>query len=122
MTEKEIVTLISRGIELSGVIILVLGLLVATAKFVFLSSPEGEGALSPYQQYRRDAGRGILLGLEILVAADIISTVTISPTLDSVFVLAIVVMVRTFLSLSIEMEVEGRFPWQKKPSGAEEKT
>ena len=59
-------------------------------------------------------GQGILLGLEVLVAADIISTVTISPTLESVFVLAIIVLVRTFLSFSISLEVDGRFPWQKK--------
>jgi uncharacterized membrane protein len=113
MQEKEIVTVISRGIELSGVIILVLGLIIATLRFIFasaFSSPD----ISPYQQYRRDMGRAILLGLEILVAADIISTVTISPTLESVFVLAIIVLVRTFLSFSIALEVDGRFPWDKK--------
>ncbi len=116
MVEKEIVALVSRVIEFSGVVILVLGLLTATARYLFVSS---EADISPYRQYRRDIGRGILLGLEVLVAADIISTVTISPTLESVFVLAIVVLVRTFLSFSIEYEIEGRFPWQRKPqSGA----
>ena len=115
MSEKEIIAIISRVIELSGVIILVLGLVAATIRYFLRGSEDGE--LSPYQQYRRDVGRGILLGLEVLVAADIISTVTISPTLESVFVLAIVVLVRTFLSFSIEMEVEGRFPWQKKEQG-----
>jgi uncharacterized membrane protein len=113
MFDKEIVAVISRGIELSGVIILVLGLLTATLRFIFRGASESED-ISPYQQYRRDMGRGILLGLEVLVAADIISTVTISPTLESVFVLAIIVLVRTFLSFSISLEVDGRFPWQKK--------
>ncbi len=113
MFDKEIVAVISRGIELSGVIILVLGLLTATLRFIFRGTSESED-ISPYQQYRRDMGRGILLGLEVLVAADIISTVTISPTLESVFVLAIIVFVRTFLSFSISLEVDGRFPWQKK--------
>ena len=113
MFDKEIVAVISRGIELSGVIILVLGLLTATLRFIFRGTSESED-ISPYQQYRRDMGQGILLGLEVLVAADIISTVTISPTLESVFVLAIIVLVRTFLSFSISLEVDGRFPWQKK--------
>ncbi|MFY9876313.1 MAG: DUF1622 domain-containing protein [Rhodomicrobium sp.] len=112
MFDKEIVAVISRGIELSGVIILVLGLLTATLRFIFRGTSESED-ISPYQQYRRDMGQGILLGLEVLVAADIISTVTISPTLESVFVLAIIVLVRTFLSFSISLEVDGRFPWQK---------
>jgi uncharacterized membrane protein len=114
MMEKEIIALISRVIELSGVIILVIGLLTATLRYLW-NRTDAEAEISPYQQYRRDLGRGILLGLEVLVAADIISTVTISPTLESVFVLAVVVLVRTFLSFSIELEVEGRFPWQKKP-------
>jgi uncharacterized membrane protein len=113
MLEKEIVAIISRCIELSGVVILVFGLVVATLRYLFAST-SGSADISPYQQYRRDIGRAILLGLEILVAADIISTVTISPTLDSVFVLAIIVLVRTFLSFSIGLEVDGRFPWDKK--------
>ncbi len=113
MLEKEIIAIISRVIELSGVIILVLGLLTATLRFVFRAWSESDD-ISPYQLYRRDMGRGILLGLEVLVAADIISTVTISPTLESVFVLAIIVLVRTFLSFSIGLEVDGHFPWDKK--------
>jgi uncharacterized membrane protein len=113
MFDKEIVAVISRVIELSGVIILVLCLLTATLRFIFRGTSESDD-ISPYQQYRRDMGRGILLGLEVLVAADIISTVTISPTLESVSVLAIIVLVRTFLSFSINLEVDGRFPWQKK--------
>ncbi len=115
MLEKEIVTIISRVIELSGVIIIVIGLLIATLKFLFGDTSESED-IPPFQKYRRDMGRGILLGLEVLVAADIISTITISPTLESVFVLAIIVLVRTFLSFSIGLEVDGRFPWQKKQS------
>jgi len=114
MDEKQAVTLISRAIEFGGVIILVTGLLFATWRFVFGQRSAEQQGICPYQRYRRDLGRGILLGLEVLVAADIIATVTISPTLDSVFVLAIVVLVRTFLSLSIELEVEGRFPWQRR--------
>jgi uncharacterized membrane protein len=58
-------------------------------------------------------GKGILLGLEILVAGDIIATVVTEPTIRSVISLAIIVVIRTFLSISIEVEIEGRFPWQK---------
>lgn len=60
-----------------------------------------------------DAGAAILLGLEFLVAADIINTVAVEPTLNSVIVLAGIVLIRTFLSFSLEMEIEGRFPWQR---------
>ena len=63
-------------------------------------------------------GRSILLGLELLVAADIIRTVAVTPTFESVGVLAIIVLIRTFLSFSLELEITGRWPWQKQPAGA----
>ncbi|WP_345409910.1 DUF1622 domain-containing protein [Nonomuraea salmonea] len=71
-----------------------------------------------YQRYRKGLGRAILLGLEFLVAADIIRTVAISPTFASVGVLAVIVLVRTFLSFSLEVELEGRWPWQQGPPAA----
>ncbi len=64
--------------------------------------------------FRRSLGRAILLGLELLVAADIIKTVAISPTLESVAVLGGIVLIRTFLSFSLELEITGRWPWQQK--------
>ena len=67
-----------------------------------------------YERFRRVLGRAILLGLELLVAADIIKTVAVTPTLDSVVVLAIIVLIRTFLSWSLELEISGRWPWQKR--------
>lgn len=64
-------------------------------------------------------GRSILLGLEFLVAADIINTVAVEPTIQSLLVLAGIVLIRTFLSFSLEVEIEGRWPWQRaRPSGA----
>ncbi len=63
-------------------------------------------------ELRRNLGKAILLGLEILIAADIIATVSTDPTMDSVLVLAAIVLIRTFLSFSLEIELEGRFPWQ----------
>jgi uncharacterized membrane protein len=67
-----------------------------------------------YTRFRRVLGRAILLGLELLVAADIIKTVAVTPTLDSVAVLAVIVLIRTFLSWSLELEISGRWPWQKR--------
>ncbi|SIR64890.1 Protein of unknown function [Microbacterium sp. RURRCA19A] len=66
-----------------------------------------------YSRFRRFLGRSILLGLELLVAADIIRTVAVTPTLASVGVLAAIVLIRTFLSWSLELEITGRWPWQK---------
>ena len=73
-----------------------------------------EPTLDAYQKLRQDIGRAILLGLEILVAADIIRTVAVTPTLNSVIILGVIVLIRTFLSLSMQVEIEGRFPWQRK--------
>jgi uncharacterized membrane protein len=69
-----------------------------------------------YGHYRSDVGRGILLGLEFLVGADIIATITASLTFQSVGLLAMVVVIRTFLSVSLEMEIQGRWPWQRATS------
>ena len=69
-----------------------------------------------FRRYRADVGRGILLGLEFLVAADIIATVAIEPSLESLAILAGIVAIRTFLSLSLEVEVSGRWPWQQPPA------
>jgi uncharacterized membrane protein len=74
-----------------------------------LVSAWGWGALSALRQ---DLGRAILLGLEVLVAADIIRTVAFTPTMESVLILAMIVAIRTFLSWSLALELEGRWPWQ----------
>jgi uncharacterized membrane protein len=66
-----------------------------------------------YRQCRQSLGRAILLGLEFLVAGDIIRTVAISPTFTSVGVLAVIVLIRTFLSATLTVEIEGRWPWQR---------
>jgi uncharacterized membrane protein len=67
-----------------------------------------------YADFRKFLGRSILLGLELLVAADIIRTVAVTPTVRSVSVLAGIVLIRTFLSFSIELETTGHWPWEKK--------
>lgn len=96
-------------IETVGVAAISLATLIATVRFL-ASLIRKEDA---YQRFRQDLGRGILLGLEFLVAGDIIRTVAVEPTLESVSVLAIVVLIRSFLSLALEVELLGTFPWRR---------
>jgi uncharacterized membrane protein len=107
-----IVDSVGRILDLAGVLAILGGALLATV--VFLSRVRGAALFEPvYRSYRQGLGRAILLGLEILVAADIIRTVAISPTFASVGVLALIVLVRTFLSFTLQLEIEGRWPWQR---------
>lgn len=103
----------TRAIEVAGVVVIVVGILFAAFNFVKQRSRKGG-----YHELRATLGRAILLGLELLVAADIINTVAIEPTLDSLAVLAGIVLVRTFLSLSLEVEITGRWPWQEASSSS----
>jgi uncharacterized membrane protein len=113
---KSAVDAVSKVIDGAGVVVVVIGLLVATAGFlVALRSRRGDGA---YVGYRQQVGKAILLGLEFLVAADIIRTVAVAPTFEGVGVLAIVVLVRTFLSFTLDVELNGRWPWQSGRDGA----
>ena len=92
--------------------VVVAGLLVATVAFLARLRTGSATAGDTYRAYRQAIGRAILLGLEFLVAADIIRTVAVSPTFTSAGVLAVIVLIRTFLSMSLEVELEGRWPWQ----------
>lgn len=103
----------TRAIEVAGILVIVIGTVVATALFLFRTCAR-PGSSKAFHQYRAGLGYAILLGLEFLVAADIIATVVIEPTLNSVIVLAAIVLVRTFLSFSLEVEIEGRWPWQQR--------
>lgn len=103
---------LSRALELLGVAIILGG--VVFASFIFLRDGRaGAGWRNAYDHYRSNLGRGILLGLELLVGADIISTVTAPLTPQSVSLLAGLVFIRTFLSFSLETEIEGCWPWQR---------
>ena len=101
----------ATAIEAVGIGVLVLGMFIATLRFAGRVHRRDESGDS-YPCYRADLGRAILLGLEFLVAADIIATVVVDPTLQSVGVLAVIVLIRTFLSFSLEAEIEGHWPWQ----------
>ena len=102
---------VAMGVEVGGVLMLVLTAVVATA--LLFRDWRRAGAFGPgYTAYRRNLGRGILLGLEFLVIADIIRTVAIEPTFRNLGVLGLIVLIRTFLSFSLEVEIEGRLPWR----------
>ena len=108
---ETLVELASRAIDAGGVAVIVLGALVAT--LYFLNALRRGTLFEPaYRTYRESLGRAILLGLEFLVAGDIIRTVAVDPSFRSVGILAIIVAIRTFLSLELELEIEGRWPWQ----------
>jgi uncharacterized membrane protein len=100
-------------IDGAGVVVIVVGILVAVLRVVL-----GPPVSDVYRRFRQDLGRGILLGLEFLVAADIIRTVAVTPTLQSVAVLGLIVVIRTFLSMALQVEVDGRLPWQRPPVGS----
>ena len=110
MQVREFVELAGTAAEIAGVVLIIGGLVIASARYLL---PTGIGSAPRYQRYRQDLGRAILLGLEVLVAADIVRTVAFTPTMDSVIVLAMIVAIRTFLSWSLALELEGRWPWQR---------
>lgn len=117
---QHIIETVGSFMDFAGVTIMVIGALVsiplALRGFQPRKLPPGAEKLTVYRSYRQLLGRSILLGLELLVAADIIRTVAVTPTFESVGVLAIIVLIRTFLSFSLELEITGRWPWQKAPN------
>ena len=118
-TLSQALHLTTRGIEIAGILVIVVGTIIATITFL-RQKLRGDSAGS-FHEFRASLGRSILLGLEFLVAADIINTVAIEPTLESLAVLAGIVLIRTFLSFALEVEIDGRWPWQKNQSHGREK-
>jgi uncharacterized membrane protein len=100
-------------LELTGVVIISAGALGTLLIFLYRAA-RSENLINAAALFRSSFGRAILLGLEFLIAGDIINTVAVRPTLESVAVLAGIVLIRTFLSFSLELEIEGRWPWQRK--------
>ncbi|MGB6220045.1 DUF1622 domain-containing protein [Haloferula sp.] len=104
---RHIMDIIGTGVDAVGVLIIVIGAIVALVRLLLRRSGSG------YKQFREDFGRAILLALEFLVAGDIIRTVVVAPTMENVAVLGLLVLIRTFLSFSMQLEIDGRWPWQK---------
>jgi uncharacterized membrane protein len=102
---------VGLGIEVFGALVIVLGLGWST--WLFLRRQMAE---QHYETYKIRIGRSLLLGLEVVVAADIVKTIAVEPTLMSLAVLAGLVLIRTFLSWTLVLEIEGRWPWKRIPS------
>jgi uncharacterized membrane protein len=109
-TFAEIVEAIGRAVDVVGVTAIAGGIalvVLIASRRLLRREPD------VYGSFRQQLGRVILLGLELLVAADIIRTVAVTPTLESVIVLGVIVLVRTFLSFSLEVELTGNWPWHR---------
>lgn len=113
------ILLITRIVEAVGIGVILVGLVAA---LVIYGSRlvAGSNREAAFHALRSNLGRAILLGLELLVAADIINTVAVEPTVQSILVLGGIVIIRTFLSFSLEIEIEGKLPWKR--AEAQEKT
>jgi len=99
------------GLEFFGVGVILVGVVIAT--ITYGRDLFSVGSREAYEQYRANLGRGILLGLEILIGADIIATIISPLTWESVGLLGLIVLIRTFLSFSLEAEIDGQWPWTK---------
>ena len=111
MDFKHVVDLFGIGFELAGVAVLVIAALLAFVTYLTVFFRQRAAPIA-FHDLRQKVGKSILLGLELLVAADIIRSVAIDPTFASVGVLGLIVVVRTFLSWSLEVEINGKWPWQ----------
>jgi uncharacterized membrane protein len=118
MDFKQAADVVGTGFQVVGIAVLVIGALLAFV--VYLKASRRRDTPTAYSDLRRDLGKAILVGLELLVAADIISSVAINPTFATVGVLGLIVLIRTFLSWSLEVEVNGRWPWQSSRSPNED--
>ena len=115
MDFSETMDWISRAFEVVGVAVLALGFLLAVVRCLQTQVRTHSGPTS-YRVLRNYFGWSLLLSLEILVAADLIRTVAVQPSLENVAVLGIIVAIRTFLSFSLDIEIEGVLPWRRNAS------
>lgn len=108
---RQIMTLTGLTLDVVGVLIVALGSVFSVARFFLRRAAEFSQS---YRILREDVGRAILLGLEFLIAGDIIRSVVVDPTLLNVLTLGLIVLIRTFLSMTLQLEVEGCWPWQRR--------
>jgi len=101
----------STVIEAVGVLVILAGCLFGTVRYLLHIAREGQRMA--YHDFRRDLGRSIIVGLEYMIAGDIIRTVTVEASLQSAAVLAAIVLIRAFLTMTLELDIEGRWPWQR---------
>lgn len=116
MNLLQIVDHIGTAIDVAGVAVIVVGGVFACARYITRAVRQADQA---YRELRNNLGRAILIGLEFLVAGDIVKTIVVTPNMQHVAALAGVVAIRTFLSLSLTVEMTGRWPWQQRDSTAD---
>ncbi|KWT91619.1 putative membrane protein [Variovorax sp. WDL1] len=114
-TFREVMEWVGLGFDATGVLVIAGGVLIAAGRLA--AGASGTKAMG-VRRFRQDFGGAIVLGLEFLVAGDIIRTVVVAPTLENVAVLAIIVLIRTVLSMALQVEIEGRWPWQRHDADA----
>jgi uncharacterized membrane protein len=117
MQFTEIISIAGYTIEAVGVLVIVVGSCISSIVFIrtFRILPEGIA----YRTYRRQLGRSIILGLEFLIAGDIVRTVIVADTLENVAILGLIILIRSFLGITLHLEVEGQWPWQTEKSDAQ---
>ena len=108
---REWIAIAASGIEALAVVVIVGGIVYGLVRFLMIRAA---GTGRAYKGLRDNLGSGLLLGLEFLVAADVIRTVALDPSLVGVATLGVLIAIRTFLSWALVVEIEGRFPWQRK--------
>ncbi len=125
MSGNELVGIVRAVFEWASLVIEVLGAGIIVAGVVKVAITRGTirylfklGQPGAYESYKHQLGKTLLLGLELLVAADVVRTVALEPTLTNVAVLGLLVVIRTFLSWSLTVEIEGRWPWQARAANA----
>ena len=116
MSYEQTISDVVKVVEAVGAGIMVLGGLGAFV--VFVPRVLRRETPQPYEDLRRNLGRSILLGLEVLIVADIVRTIIVDPTLESVAVLGVIVVIRILLSFSLEVEIEGVWPWRRRQLGS----
>jgi uncharacterized membrane protein len=115
MLQPHWLELVATILEWIGVAVIVIGAALAIAKYLIeFQTGKRDGA---YDRFRANLGRGILLGLEFLVGSDIVATITAPLTWESVGLLGLIVLIRTFLSFSLDIEIEGVVPWRRRELG-----
>ncbi len=103
---------VAVGFEMIGAVAMIVGFVIALV-LGFRSLRRGDGGRTAFTVLRNSLGAGILLGLEVLVAADLIRTITSKPSLEDAAILGLIVLIRTVLSMSIQIEIEGTLPWRR---------
>jgi len=117
MQFAEVISIAGYAIEAVGVLVIVVGSCISSIAFMrtFRNLPEGVA----YKSYRRQLGRSIILGLEFLIAGDIVRTVIVADTLENVAILGLIILIRSFLGITLHLEVEGQWPWQTEKNDAQ---